>query len=262
MIDSDSHHTSAAHASGCPGARTSAIIKCVAGASLLALSGLMGRANTPVKNPYPTMAPLERYLMQRDDEIALARSAGPEAVTRDAEVMVLGPKGYETAIAGSNGFVCVVERSWSAPSGDPEFWNPATRGPICFNPVAVRYCVPLLIKRTQLVLAGKPKSEIVARMKAARDAREFPTLEPGAMCFMMAKGGHLNNAAGHWHPHLMFFMSLEESAWGANLPGSPVIAVTDDLDHVTVFMVPVEKWSDGTGESQPEVCAPTEKERK
>ena len=79
------------------------------------------------KTQYPSMAPLDQYLMERNAEIALARSAGPESISRDAEVMVLGPHGYETAIQGKNGFVCMVQRSWAAPFDDPEFWNPKGR---------------------------------------------------------------------------------------------------------------------------------------
>src|SRR5438105_3160004 len=49
------------------------------------------------KTPYPSMAPLDQYLSpDRDAEIALARSAGPPSISRDATVMVLGRQGYET----------------------------------------------------------------------------------------------------------------------------------------------------------------------
>ena len=57
------------------------------------------------QSPYPSMAPLEHHLMERDAEIALARSAAPDSVSRDAEVMVLSRRGYETAAKGTNGFV-------------------------------------------------------------------------------------------------------------------------------------------------------------
>ena len=61
------------------------------------------------KGPYPSMAPLDQYLMaDRTAEIALSRSAAPESISRDAEVMVLGRHGYETAVKGKNGFVCMV----------------------------------------------------------------------------------------------------------------------------------------------------------
>jgi hypothetical protein len=88
--------------------------------------------------PYPSMASLDQYLMERNAEIALARSAAPESISRDAEVLVLGRHGYETPVKGKNGFVCVVERSWMAPFDHPEFWNPKMRGPLCFNPPAVQ----------------------------------------------------------------------------------------------------------------------------
>ena len=64
------------------------------------------------KTSYPAMAPLDQYLMtDGNSEIALARSAAPASVSDGAEVMVLGPKGYTTAVKGTNGFLCIVERS-------------------------------------------------------------------------------------------------------------------------------------------------------
>jgi hypothetical protein len=78
--------------------------------------------------PYASMAPLDQYLMvDRDAEIAMARSAAPEAISRDADVLVLGRHGYETAVKGKNGFVWVAERSWMLPYDDPEFWNRCNR---------------------------------------------------------------------------------------------------------------------------------------
>src|SRR5215470_14121046 len=87
------------------------------------------------KSSYSAMAPLEQYLMDRDAEIALARSAAPDSISSDATILVLGRHGYETAVEGRNGFVCVVERAWMSPlqtSGvidSSAFWNPKIRGP-------------------------------------------------------------------------------------------------------------------------------------
>ena len=68
------------------------------------------RAQGP-QMPYPGMAPIEQYLItDRNAEIALARSAAPEAISRDATILVLGRHGYETAVKGKNGFVGAVER--------------------------------------------------------------------------------------------------------------------------------------------------------
>ena len=202
------------------------------------------------KTPYPSMAPLEQYLMaDRNAEIALARSAAPESISNDAEVLVLGRHGYETAVKGKNGFVCIVERSWTAGIDNPDFWNPKLRGPLCLNAPAARSYLPLTIKKTELVLAGQSKDQMVESMKAAFDKKELPTLEPGAMCYMLSKQGYLNDRVGHWHPHLMFFVPQTDAAtWGADLPGSPILSTDDPQDRLTIFMVPVAKWSDGTAD--------------
>jgi hypothetical protein len=199
------------------------------------------------KAPYPHMAPLDQYLMERDAEVALARTAAPDSISRDAEVMVLGRHGYETAAKGRNGFVCIVERSWMAPIDEPEFWNPKMRAPTCFNALAARYNVPIDIRKTESVLAGRSGAEMAEDLKTAFDKKELPPLEPGAMCYMMSKQGHLNDHAGHWQPHLMFFVpETDTAAWGANLDGSPILAMKDALDRYTLFLVPIAKWSDGT----------------
>jgi hypothetical protein len=210
-------------------------------------AALQARAQD-AKATYPKMAPLEQYLMERDAEIALARSAAPESISRDAEVLFLGRHGYEVAVKGTNGFVCVVERGWTANLDDPVFWNPRIRGPICFNPPGARFIVPITMKKTELVLGGRSKEQMAAGIKAAFDKKELPAVGSGAMCYMLSRQGHLNDQAGNWHPHLMFFVpGTEPEAWGAGLPGSPVVVgVKDTLDGYTLFMVPVGKWSDGT----------------
>src|SRR6202048_3991644 len=121
------------------------------------------------KDPYPSMAPLDQYLIaDRNAEIALARSAAPEAISRDADVLVLGRHGYETAVKGKNGFVCVVERGWMSPFDGEfavNFWNPKLRGPVCFNPPAARSVLPMTYKRTEMVLAGQSKAQIIEGIK-------------------------------------------------------------------------------------------------
>jgi len=200
------------------------------------------------KAKYPSMAPLDQYLIEdRNAEIALARSAAPESISRDAEVLVLGRHGYETAMQGKNGFVCVVERSWTAPIDDPNFWNPKLRGPICFNAAAARSYLPRTIKKTELILAGRTKKQMIEAIAAAVDKKELPPMEPGAMCYMLSKQGYLSDSAGHWHPHLMFFYSgTDPATWGADLPGSPIIGVYESREQLTTFLVPVREWSDGT----------------
>jgi hypothetical protein len=200
------------------------------------------------KTFYPAMAPLDQYLIaDANSEIALARSAAPASISDAAEVMVLGPKGYTTAVKGTNDFVCIVERSWGAATDVPEFWNPKVRAPHCFNQAAARTFLPIFLMKTKLVLAGKSKAEILAATTSALDKKELPALEPGAMCYMMSKQQYLNDEGMNWHPHLMFFVQGDAAkSWGANLPDSPVIAANDPEERATIMMVVVGKWSDGT----------------
>ncbi len=161
--------------------------------------------------------------------------------------MVLGRQGYTTAADGSNGFLCLVERSWGAATDVPDFWNPKVRSPVCFNPPAARTFAPIYLMKTKLVLAGKSKAEIVQATALAMDKKELLPLEPGAMCYMLSKDQYLNDEGKSWHPHLMFLVSGDAAkSWGANMPGSPVIAANDPEEGATIFMVWVAEWSDGT----------------
>jgi hypothetical protein len=200
------------------------------------------------KAVYSSMAPIVQYRVAvRSEEVALARSAAPRSISDNADVLTLGSRGYETAVKGKNGFVCVVERSWGAGFDDAQFWNPKVRAPICFNPAAVRSVLPGYLQRTDWALARISRSGMLARTKAALAANALRAPEPGAMCYMMSKQGYLSDDAGHWHPHLMFFLAhTNGAAWGADLDGSPVFAAQGDPEPLTTFMVPVIKWSDGT----------------
>jgi len=156
-------------------------------AVLTALTAAQAKAQT-AKDSYPSMAPVEQYLIaDRDAEIALARSAAPESISHDADVMVLGRHGYETAAKGKNGFVCMVQRSWTAGSDDPDFWNPKLRAPICFNAAAAQTYMPLTIRKTELILSGRSKAEMFHEIEAGLASKKLPRPEPGAMCYMMSK---------------------------------------------------------------------------
>jgi hypothetical protein len=219
-------------------------------AGMLVQALVLVRAQNPA-TPYLNMASLDQYLMEdRNAEIALAKSAAPKSISDQAEVLVLDREGYSTAVKGTNGFVCMVERSWAAGIDDPDFWNPKLRGPICFNPPAVRSYLPITVAKTKLVLAGKSKAQMFEAIEAALDKKELPSQEPGAMSYMLSKDGYLAGTVGHWHPHLMFFVpQTDAKTWGANLAGSPVVEADDPQDRLTIFMVLVAKWSDGTLDS-------------
>jgi hypothetical protein len=205
-------------------------------------------AQAVLAGPYPAMAPLDQYLMPDEHaEIALARSAAPASISNGAEVMVLGREGSRTAVKGSNGFLCMVERSWGAATDDPGFSNPSVRAPICFNPPAARTVVSIFLMKTTLVLTGASKAAIVRATASALDTGKLPALESGAMCYMMSKQQYLGDRDKSWHPHLMLFVPGHVAkSWGGNLPGSPVIAADDPEERLTIFMVWVGTWSDGT----------------
>lgn len=214
----------------------------------VALPGVTCRATGQAQTTsYATMAPLDQYLMDKDAEITLARSGAPASIANGAEVMVLGRDGYTTAVKGTNGFLCIVERGWGAATDFPEFWNPKIRGVLCFNPAAARSFAPIYLMKTKLVLAGKSKAEIVKALTTAFDMKELPALEPGSMCYMLSKQQYLNDGAKNWHPHVMVYVAGDSGkSWGANLDGSPVIADPDPEEKVTIMMVWVGQWSDGT----------------
>lgn len=219
----------------------------IGGLTLLVVLGAARQAAAKdAATPYPSMAPLRQYLMDRSPEIALARSAAPESVSRDATVLTLGRHGFQSAVKGKNGFVCMVARSWtSAPESD--FWNPKVRVPMCFNAAAARSYLVRLTRITDLILSGRSEAQMTAAMTAAVKEKELPPMASGAMCFMMGKPGYGGDSSEHWPPHLMFFFShTDPASWGADLPGSPVLAAEDPSEELTSFVVVVQRWSDGT----------------
>jgi hypothetical protein len=213
------------------------------------LAGYGGRAAAGDATAYPGMAPVAQYLApSRDDEIALARSAAPPSVAADSEILTLGAKGYDTAIKGGNGFVCVVLRAWANNFDSSDFWNPRVRAPHCFNAAAVRTVLPTYLRRTEWALSGMSREQMRERTRAALAGHEIQPPETGSMAYMLGKGGYLgDDVHGHWHPHLMLYLPrTAPAAWGANSKGSPLFADASGLEPVTVFFVPVAHWSDGT----------------
>lgn len=226
---------------------------------LLMLTGLLGLAAGSARaagapSPYPSMAPVAQYLSSnREAEIALARTAAPKSVSDDATILTLTKEGFETAVKGSNGFVCFVGRSWAQDFDAPEFWNPHIRTAQCWNPASVSSYLPEYLKRTQWVMAGVSKDEMLVRTKAAWASHEFGQPAPTSVVYMMSKEQYINDAqpgpggeAG-WYPHIMFFVpSDEEGKWGQNQRRSPIFATTSDVEPVTTCFIVVPRWSDGT----------------
>jgi hypothetical protein len=196
-----------------------------------------------------TMAPIGPYLIaNRDQEIELARSAAPASVAAHASVMVLDRHGYVTAVKGTNGFVCLVVRSWDNEfdSKSGVFWNPKFHAPFCLNASGAQFELSIYLLRTQWVIAGASQKEMAEREKAAWAAGKLQEPKAGAMCYMMSRQGDLGG--GPWHSHVMFYVPhAQASSWGANMKGVPIMGAASD--HTTIFFVLVPFWSDGTPES-------------
>jgi hypothetical protein len=199
------------------------------------------------KAAYTSMAPIEQYMMDRDAEIALARSAAPTSISRNAEVWVLGRHGYEIAINGKNGFACLVDRSWMLPYEDPEFWDARVRLPACLNLPASHFHLLLTFNQTKLALSGLSKTQMSEATKIAFDKHELPLPGPGAMCYMMSKHQNFGPKFGSADPHLMFWFSQGDHVnWGAEFPNSPIDVHQYHPQPITEFAISVSKWSDGT----------------
>ena len=225
---------------------------------LIIIAFCMSRTSAQ-SDPYPKMAPVDQYLMERNAEIQLARSAAPDSISRDATVLILGRQGYETAVEGKNGFVCMVGRAWGAAFDWTEFWNPKVRAADCMNPQAARSILPSAYLRARMVMAGRSKAEIVLAVKVAFENKQLPDLENGAMDYMMSKSAYLTDFGDHNLPHVMFYTTIKDGKdWGSGAAGAPVMSSPfwffspqeptqmKGLPPILVFLVAVPNWSDGT----------------
>ncbi len=194
---------------------------------------------------------LTPYLIaDRAAEVALARSAAPKNVTDSARVLVLTRTGFVEAARGTNGFTCLVLRSFLGGVDDPRYWSPKGRAPACFNPPASRTVLLEQLKRAEWVMAGVGQKDVAARTERAYAARQFPLPAAGAMAYMLSPEQYLNDENPHWMPHVMFYYdrSLPAAAWGAGDMNAPIIdaSVGEPRSPVQTLFIPVRQWSNGT----------------
>jgi hypothetical protein len=217
-------------------------------ALLLAAMAMPLVARAATDEGLPTRGPIGPYMMDRQAEIALARTGGPPSIAAHAEVLVLTPNGFETAVKGTNGWVCIVERSWNSGFNDTEFWNPQERGPDCLNPPAARTEIPQQVQQSKWALAGLTRQQMAEKTRAAIVDHIFKSPEPGAFGFMLSKEGHLNHAhGGPWRPHMMFFVAKDQIVnYGSNVENSPTESADRGLYGSAMIYVPVSTWSDGS----------------
>jgi hypothetical protein len=201
----------------------------------------VAKAQTP---KYPT---LDEYLMPRDAEVALARSAAPASVSDRATVKVLAKAGYEVARPGDNGAVCMVMRGFSAPTYTPEqfrslVYDATVRAPICFTAPAARTAMPYYELRTRLAMEGKTPDQIAAAVETAYVRGKLPRRDEVTFAYMWSADQNLGPGISHWHPHMMVFAPYYENVMvGGNEFGGPLPQVSDDAGTpFTVVLIPVD----------------------
>src|SRR5215469_12314351 len=111
--------------------------------TLMHLTLIVGVLIATVRAQTPKYPPIEQYLMPEADEVALAKSAAPANISDRATIKVLTRSGFEVALQGDNGSVCMVMRGFSAPTYSPAqfrnlVYDATVLPPICFTPAAVR----------------------------------------------------------------------------------------------------------------------------
>jgi hypothetical protein len=191
--------------------------------------------------------PLTEYMMPREAEIALARSAAPARISDRATIKILTKSGFEVAREGDNGFVCMVMRGFSAPTYTPAqfrdlVYDATVRAPICFAPPAAQTAMPYYELRTKLAMEGKGPGQIAHELEEAYVKGKLPRRDSVTFAYMWSAHQHLASGVGAWHPHMMVFApNTENSMLGGNEFGSPLPQVSDDAGTpFTVVVIPVD----------------------
>jgi len=199
------------------------------------------------QSPFPSRPPLRDYLMPRDAEIALARSAAPASISDRATIKVLTPSGFEVASQGDNGAVCLVMRGFSAPTYTPAqfrdlVYDPTVHAPICFTAPAAKTAMPYYELRTKLAIEGKGPDQIARAVEAAYDAGQLPHRDAVTFAYMWSADMQLGPGIGAWHPHVMVFAPKYDNAMvGGFAFGSPLPQLTDDAGTpFAVVVIPVD----------------------
>jgi hypothetical protein len=192
------------------------------------------------------------YLIaDRASEIALARSAAPAAISGSASVFVLTDAGYVEAAKGTNGFTCLLIRSFIMPDADSATtWDPPLVAPHCFNAEATRTVLPNILYRTKQMFRGTPAAMIEAGVRRAYASHRWPTTTLGGMVYMLSPQQRLGTDHSSWKPHLMFLFPPRRApaSWGAvhAMDATAIDAGPAPFSPGTLILIPVSQWSDGT----------------
>jgi hypothetical protein len=186
--------------------------------------------------------PGKRALLPAPREIALARSAAPAEVSRDATVYVLTDTGYAVAVPGTNGNACLVDRSW-----------PDSLEPQCFDPEGSATIMQTSLAQMAGIQQGRPGDAIDRELAEGLRSGRFRLPTRPALSYMMSSAQRLigddGRPAGNWQPHLMLFMpymTSEQLGLGST-PNPAAGIMVDSGKPMANLMVIVKKFVDPAG---------------
>lgn len=185
------------------------------------------------------------YLMDEAEELRLAATAGPKAVTVGASYYVLRPGGFERVTKGTNGFHCFVERSWGTPTDDHRIvFDPRVKAPHCINQEGAETTMQEIFLTAELVMEAKSADEVREGVDRAFASGELRLPRELSLTYMMSKHQWLGPGIEAWRPHLMIWIPyLEASEIGVQAPGSPYPLVAGRPgSRKSVLIVPVPSF--------------------
>jgi hypothetical protein len=154
----------------------------------------------------------------RDVQIQLARQAAPPEVGREATIYVLGPKGYEKAVEGKNGFSCIIDREF-----------PDTMEPECFDAEGSRTTLQTRLFTEQARAQGKTQQQIGAEVESGYKSGRFRAPQKPGIVYMLSPHNHVFDPDSkkiiHFPGHLMFYAPYATEKEVGSGPGAPY------LDH-------------------------------
>src|SRR5262249_39596743 len=112
-------------------------------------------------------------------------SAAPTVVSSKATVYVLGPKGFEKAREGTNGFSCLVERSFKGTTQ-------TSSAPACFDAEGSRTLMLTYLRREELRAQGKSEDDIKADIDTGYKDGRFKVAGIGFL-YMMSDENYVYN---------------------------------------------------------------------